>query len=151
MKVSDKMIKAMHNEVEKFCVPELCRLMKETKDPFVNVIYDCEPLEKKFWNNVVLVGDAAHSTTPHCARSTNMSVLDAAVLGKCLENWGLENLHLALSDYQSARLPVMAKIKQGLVLHDREPFNLKNSSPEDCHELQQRNVPFFADVPLVLR
>ncbi|GAB4854141.1 hypothetical protein Ancab_022725 [Ancistrocladus abbreviatus] len=161
MKVSDEMIKAMHNEAEKFWAPELCRLMKETKDPFVNVIYDCEPLEKIFWNNVVLVGDAAHPTTPHCARSTNMSVLDAAVLGKCLENWGLENLHLALSEYQSTRLPVVAKqvlharrlgrIKQGLVLHDREPFDRKNSSPEDCHELQQRNVPFFADVPLVLR
>ncbi|GAB4854142.1 hypothetical protein Ancab_022726 [Ancistrocladus abbreviatus] len=163
MKVSDESIKAMHVEAEKVWVPELCRLMKETKDPFVNVIYDADPLEQLFWDNVVLVGDAAHPTTPHCARSTNMSVLDAAVLGKCLEKWGVENLQSALSEYQSTRLPIVSKqvlharrlgqIKQGLVLqlHDREPSDLKKACPEDCQWLQLRNVPFFDDVPPTLR
>ncbi|GAB4837542.1 hypothetical protein Ancab_002395 [Ancistrocladus abbreviatus] len=89
-----------------------------------------------------------------------MPVLDAAVLGKCLKKWGLENLHSALSEYQSTRVPVVTKqvlharrlgqIKQGLALHDREPFDPKKASPEECHELQQKNVPFFADVPLML-
>lgn len=158
MKVRGDMIQKMHQEAEKVWVPEFARVMKETKEPFINVIYDSDPLEKIFWDNVVLIGDAAHPTTPHGVRSTNMSILDAEVLGKCLKKWGADNLHSALEEYQSIRQPVTSKqvlhsrrvgrIKQGLVLPDREPFDPKTASPEDCQELQQKNMPFFADVPL---
>ena len=55
----------MHQEAEKVCVLELVRVMKETKDPFLNFIYDSNPLEQIFWNNVVLIGDVANPTTPH--------------------------------------------------------------------------------------
>lgn len=159
-KVRTDMIEKMHEEAEKVWVPELVRIIKETKEPFLNVIYDCDPLERVFWDNVVLIGDAAHPTTPHGLRSTNMSILDAAVLGKCLEKWGVENLSFALEEYQSIRLPVTSKqvlhsrqlgrIKQGLVLRDREPFDPKTASFEDCQELQQMNMPFFAGIPLIL-
>ncbi|GMH07007.1 hypothetical protein Nepgr_008847 [Nepenthes gracilis] len=161
MKVSEEMIKEMHKEAEKLWLPELSRLMKQTKEPFLNVIYDSDPLEQIFWGNVVLVGDAAHPTTPHCLRSTNMSVLDAAVLGKCLEKWGAENLCSALGEYQSARLPVVSvqvrharrlgQIKQGLALHDHPPFDPQEASPEEYRELQQRYIPFFAAVPQILQ
>lgn len=160
MKVSSDMIEKMHQEAEMAWAPELVRVMKETKEPFLNAIYDCDPLEQIFWDNVVLIGDAAHPTTPHGLRSTNMSVLDAAVLGKCLEKWGVENLSSALEEYQSTRLPVTSKqvlharrlgrLKQGLILADREPFDPKTASLEDCEELQQKNMPFFADIPLPL-
>ena len=160
MKVSSEMVQKMHQEVEKVWVPELVRVMKETKDPFLNFIYDSDPLEQIFWDNVVLVGDAAHPTTPHGLRSTNMSVLDAAILGKCLAKSGAENLQSALTEYQSTRLPVVSKqvlharrmgrIKQGLVLPDREPFDPKYARSEDYQELQQKNMPFFDDVPLLL-
>ncbi|CAK9176319.1 unnamed protein product [Ilex paraguariensis] len=160
MKVSSDMIEKMHNAAEKVWVPELMKVIKETKEPFLNVIYDSDPLEQIFWDNVVLIGDAAHPTTPHGLRSTNMSILDAAVLGKCLEKWGVENLKSALEEYQSTRLPVILKqvlhsrrlgrIKQGLILPDRKPFDPKNTCPEDCQELQQKNMPFFADVPFEL-
>ncbi|KAK9273601.1 hypothetical protein L1049_018411 [Liquidambar formosana] len=126
MKVRGDMIQKMHQEAEKVWVPEFAQVMKETKEPFINVIYDSDPLEKIFWDNVVLIGDAAHPTTPHGVRSTNMSILDAEVLGKCLKKWGADNLHSALEEYQSTRLPVTSKqvlhsrrvgrIKQGLVL-----------------------------------
>ena len=86
MKVSSEMVQNMHREAEKVCVPELVRLMKESKDPFLNFIYDSDPLERIFWDNVVLVGDAAHPTTPHASSSTNMSILDVAVLGKLVAN-----------------------------------------------------------------
>jgi len=65
--------------------------------------------------NVVLVGDVAHPTTPHCFRNTNMSILDAAVLGKCIEKWVAEKLESALEEYQFIRLPVTSK----QVLHAR--------------------------------
>lgn len=109
MKVSDDMIKKMHKEAENVWVPELVTVIKETKEPFINVIYDSDPLDQLFWDNVVLVGDAAHPTTPHGLRSTNMSLLDAAVLGTCLEKWGPENLQSALQEYQSIRLTVVSE------------------------------------------
>lgn len=160
MKVNNDMIQKMHQEAEQVWIPELVKVIKETKDPFLNFIYDSDPLEKIFWDNVVLVGDAAHPTTPHCLRSTNMSILDAAVLGKCIEKWGPEKLGSALEEYQFVRLPVTSKevlysrrlgrLKQGLVLPDREPFDPKLIRPEDCQELLLRNTPFFNDEPLSL-
>ncbi|XP_058200962.1 uncharacterized protein LOC131315788 isoform X1 [Rhododendron vialii] len=160
-KVSSDMIQKMHEAAEKVWVPELARIMKETAEPFINVIYDCVPLEQIFWDNVVLVGDAAHPTTPHGLRSTNMTILDAAVLGKCLKKWGVEALHSALGEFQSIRLPVtskqvlhsrkMGRIKQGLVLSDRKPFDPKVATPEECYDLQQKYMPFFGEVPSILQ
>ncbi|XP_008792123.2 aurachin C monooxygenase/isomerase isoform X1 [Phoenix dactylifera] len=158
-KVSDEMTKKMHVEAEKVWLPELAKVMKETKEPFINVIYDSEPLPQLFWDNVVLVGDAAHPTTPHGLRSTNMSILDAEILGQCLEKWGLENLGLALKEYQMIRLPVISmqvlharklgRVKQGLVLDDQKTFDPTMAAPEECLQLQQRSMPYFESAPLL--
>ncbi|KAJ8751710.1 hypothetical protein K2173_025881 [Erythroxylum novogranatense] len=160
MKVSSDMIENMYQEAEKIWVPELVRVMRETKDPFLNFIYDCDPLEQIVWDNVVLIGDAAHPTSPHGLRSTNMSILDAAVLGKCLEKWGPNNLPSALEEYQRTRLPVTSKqvlhsrrvgrIKQGLSLPDRVTFDPQEASTKECEELQQKLVPFFGGAPLTI-
>ncbi|KVH99750.1 uncharacterized protein LOC112519599 [Cynara cardunculus var. scolymus] len=159
IKVSDNMIKKMQEEAEKVWVPELVRVIKETKEPFLNVIYDCDPLEQIVWDRVVLVGDAAHPTTPHGLRSTNMSVLDAAVLGQCLMKSGVENLSAGLKEYQSIRVPVTSKqvlhsrrlgrMKQGLVLADGKVFDPKTCNLEECRDLQQKNMPGFNDMPPV--
>ncbi|MQM17933.1 hypothetical protein Taro_050915 [Colocasia esculenta] len=158
MKVSEDMIEKMHEEAERTWVPELARVIKETKQPFINVIYDGDPLPQLFWGNVVLAGDAAHPTTPHGLRSTNMSILDAGVLGHCLEKWGLDNLSSALEEFQSIRLPVVSKqvlhsrrmgrVKQGLLLADQRSFDPKAATEEDCEVLQQKNMPFFVCAPL---
>ncbi|XP_022881530.1 uncharacterized protein LOC111398712 [Olea europaea var. sylvestris] len=159
-KVSRDMIEEIYEAAEMVWFPEFVKLMRETKEPFLNAIYDSEPPEQVVWDNVVLIGDAAHPVSPHGARSTNMSILDAAVLGKCLEKWGFENLNSALEEYQSIRLPVNAeqvlfsrrlgRMKQGLVLPDREPFDPRTASEEDCVKLQLRNIPFFSEIPSIL-
>lgn len=161
MKVSIDMMDKMRKEAEQVWRPELARLIKETKEPFINVMYDCDPLQKIFWDNVVLVGDAAHPTTPHGLRSTNMSILDASVLASCLNKWGPKNLASALKEYQEFRVPVtsqqvlysrrLGRIKQGLPLHGQEgeAFDPKTSSPLQWEELlQQKNMPFFRDLLL---
>ncbi|XP_068648872.1 uncharacterized protein [Aristolochia californica] len=158
MKVTPEMIEKIHQEADKIWIPELARVMQETKDPFINVIYDADPLPRLFWDNVVLVGDAAHPTSPHGLRSTNMSIMDAGILGQCLQKWGLDKLGSALEEFESIRLHVVAKqilysrrlgrIKQGLVFdNDNKIFDPKNVSSEDCKELRQRNMPFFERVP----
>ncbi|XP_030543119.1 aurachin C monooxygenase/isomerase-like [Rhodamnia argentea] len=158
-KVSDDMIQKMYQDAEKIWHPALVQLMRETKEPFINAIYDCDPLERIVWDKVALVGDAAHPTTPHSSRSTNMSILDAAVLARCLEKWGVENLGAALEEYQSIRLPIASKqvlharragrMKQGLMLPDSKPFNPNTATREECKMLPQRSVPFFGHNPLL--
>ncbi|XP_038886774.1 aurachin C monooxygenase/isomerase-like [Benincasa hispida] len=161
MKVNETMVKKLHQQVDEIWVPELAKVVKETKDPFINVIYDCDPLEQIVWDNVVLVGEAAHPTTPHCARSTNMALLDAFVLGECLLKWGLLDLKSALAEYQSLRLPVIyaqvlhsrhvGRIKQGSTLSDRERFDPSAATTtQNFPELQIRNTPFLDDVPRVI-
>ncbi|EYU21936.1 hypothetical protein ABFS82_01G029100 [Erythranthe guttata] len=160
-KVSQDMIEEMYELAEKVWIPELVKVMRETKDPFLNAIYDSEPLEQLYWNNnVVLIGDAAHPITPHSARATNMSILDAAVLGKCLEKWGPENLGSALEEYQSIRLPVAkeqvlysrrsGRIKQRLPVSGREIFDPMTASEEESKVLQIRNTPYFNVMPSIL-
>ncbi len=51
--------------------------MQATKAPFINAIYDREPLDQWVFGCIVLVGEAAHPTTPHGLRSTNMAICDA--------------------------------------------------------------------------
>lgn len=158
--MSTAAVEHMHHEAEKVWLPEFVKVMKQTEEPFLNTIYDCDPLGKVFWDNVVLVGDAAHPTTPNGGRSTNMSISDAAVLGHCLQKWGAENLFSALEEYQSMRVPVSSKqvlhsrrvgrIKQGLDLPDRRPFDPETASQEECAELQHKSMPFFYDVPSFL-
>ncbi|KAJ6827227.1 uncharacterized protein M6B38_368930 [Iris pallida] len=157
MKVREDMITKMHEEAKNVWVPELAKVIVETNEPFINAIYDSDPLPQLIFDNVVLVGDAAHPTTPHGLRSTNMSVLDAAILGHCLEKWGLESLTYALDEFQKVRLPVVSsqvlharqlgRIKQGLVLQDHKVFDPRMITPEECLQLQQRNMPFFGTTP----
>ncbi|KAK1312465.1 hypothetical protein QJS10_CPA07g00566 [Acorus calamus] len=153
MKVNHEMVTKMHDEADKVWVPELARLMKQTESPFVNVIYDCDPPPRLAWGgNVVLVGDAAHPTSPHGLRSTNMSVLDAAVLGQCLQKCGPNGLASALEEYESLRLPVVAaqvahsrrlgRVKQGLGVGGEEGLF-------DVNSLQQRWMPFFGSAACV--
>jgi 2-polyprenyl-6-methoxyphenol hydroxylase-like FAD-dependent oxidoreductase len=52
-------------------------LLQATKAPFINAIFDREPLERWVFGRVVLAGEAAHPTTPHALRSTNMAIADA--------------------------------------------------------------------------
>lgn len=75
-----KMVAAAEEEL----TPEMAGLIRATPSPFLQAICDKEPLKKMVWGRVVLLGEAAHPTTPHAARSTNMSIMDAVTLSKCL-------------------------------------------------------------------
>ncbi|KAH6836767.1 oxidoreductase family protein [Perilla frutescens var. hirtella] len=158
-KVSRDMIEDMYESAEKVWIPELVKVMQATEEPFLNAIYDSEPLDQFYWDNVVLIGDAAHPISPHGGRSTNMSILDAVVLGKCLEKWGAGNLSSALEEYQSIRLHVaseqvlfsrrMGRIKQRLPLPDRELFDHMIASQEESKVLHLRNIPYFNHIPSI--
>ena len=50
-----------------------------------NDIIDLEPLTQFAFNRVVLMGDAAHATTPNMGQGACMAIEDAVVLANCLD------------------------------------------------------------------
>ncbi|BAF19904.1 uncharacterized protein [Oryza sativa Japonica Group] len=171
MKVNEATVSEMKEEAERVWCPELARLIGETAEPFVNVIYDAEPLPGLSWagGRVALVGDAAHPTTPHGLRSTNMSILDARVLGCCLARWGgdgnaepTSTPRRALAEYEAARRPVVAaqvlharrlgRLKQGLGMGsagDGEGFDARTATEEEISQLRQSSMPYFSGAPTI--
>ncbi len=50
-----------------------------------NDIVDLKPLKKFAYGNILLLGDAAHATTPNMGQGACMAIEDAAVLARCLD------------------------------------------------------------------
>ncbi|GLJ32651.1 hypothetical protein SUGI_0656950 [Cryptomeria japonica] len=152
-KVDKSTIEKMHEEASETWGPELSALMKATSEPFINVLYDREPLKQFVWNHVVLVGDAAHPTSPHANRSTNMSIIDASVLGQSIAKWGFDKISIALAEYESIRLPVTSQqvlysrrlglLKQGFLFDPPHSFPWFEADANLCDQLLQRNMPCF--------
>ncbi|KAI5065163.1 hypothetical protein GOP47_0019858 [Adiantum capillus-veneris] len=123
-KADDEAIEAMRVESKHVWSEELASLMQGTPAPFLNAIFDREPLKQLVWGRIVLVGEAAHPTSPHVLRSTNMSIMDADVLGQCMVkfDWQVDE---ALKEYEALRLPqaeqqvlfsrYLGQVKQGLL------------------------------------
>eukprot|EP00884_Botryococcus_braunii_P019590 jgi/Botrbrau1/6314/Bobra.0339s0024.1 len=129
--------------------PALALLMKETTNPFINAIYDRDPVQEWVFGRVVLCGEAAHPTTPHGLRATNMAICDAAALGKAISgNRG--NVNAALRDFQNARIPPtsqevlfsrrLGRLKQGMVEGFPSSQRWSTIAPEEAAALAQRNL-----------
>ena len=54
------------------------------KNILLNDIHDLNPIDRYAFGNVVLIGDAAHATTPNLGQGACQSVEDAVVLADCL-------------------------------------------------------------------
>ncbi|HEV2801736.1 MAG TPA: FAD-dependent monooxygenase [Pyrinomonadaceae bacterium] len=68
-----------------------------------NDIYDLRPLKR--WGNgrVVLLGDAAHPTTPNMGQGACMAIESSVILARSLSQ--ANNLPVALSRYEAERMP----------------------------------------------
>ena len=73
-----------------------------------NDIADLKPLRQFVYNRVVLLGDAAHATTPNMGQGACQAIEDAVVLGQCLQQEPV--LERALSEYEKRRLRRTAKV-----------------------------------------
>ncbi|KAK9814697.1 hypothetical protein WJX72_010067 [[Myrmecia] bisecta] len=98
-------VQQLRQDAESTWASPFAAVVKATARPFVNVIYDKDPLDRWAYGRVVLVGEAAHPTTPHGSRSTNMSIQDAVALGACLTQCG-NDVPRALHMYEELRLPI---------------------------------------------
>lgn len=161
----DDAIAKMIEEANEVLTPEMTMLLRTTKAPFLQAICDREPLKRMVWGRVVLLGEAAHPTTPHAARSTNMSIMDAVTLGHCISSSSnstttvaslnkplrSQSIFAALAEYESLRLPATTQqllfsrylglLKQGH-LHP-SGFSWLQASPIECEKLVQAHWNTF--------
>jgi 2-polyprenyl-6-methoxyphenol hydroxylase-like FAD-dependent oxidoreductase len=67
-------------------IPEL--LARTQNDQLIwSDIIDLKPLTRFAFDNIVLMGDAAHATTPNMGQGACMAVEDAATLANCIEDY----------------------------------------------------------------
>ncbi|MFK8009294.1 MAG: FAD-dependent monooxygenase [Saprospiraceae bacterium] len=68
----------------------------------VNEINDLKPIKKWHTNNICLIGDAAHATTPNMGQGACQSIEDALALSLCLEKE--KDVEKAFSNFQKLRI-----------------------------------------------
>ncbi len=75
-------------------------------------IVDREPLERWTDRNVTLLGDACHAMTPYMAQGAAMAIEDAAVLSRCLDGVGREEVAKAFRRFESSRKDRTVRVQQ---------------------------------------
>ncbi|MER2999136.1 FAD-dependent monooxygenase [Pontibacter populi] len=84
-------------------------LASTTPDQIIwNDIADLEPLKHFVYGRVVLLGDAAHATTPNMGQGACQAIEDAVVLAQCLKQE--PELAVALKKYEKRRKARTAKV-----------------------------------------
>ncbi len=79
-------------------------IIKSTKKEQINTaeISDLKPTNIWYKENVCLIGDSAHATTPNMGQGACQAIEDAYVLSECLSKYKTTK---AFSEYQNLRLP----------------------------------------------
>lgn len=88
-------------------VPELIR---ETQPEYIlhHDILDIKPLRQFAFGRIVLLGDAAHATTPNMGQGAGQAIEDAIVLGHAFQQF--PDLKKALAFYEEKRVARTAKV-----------------------------------------
>ncbi|WP_418128959.1 FAD-dependent monooxygenase [Staphylococcus sp. HKU1] len=76
-------------------------------DILLHDIYDIKPLKSFVDQRVVLLGDAAHATTPNMGQGAGQAMEDAVVLANCLATYNFEE---ALQRYDNLRVKHTKKV-----------------------------------------
>ncbi|HYG38845.1 MAG TPA: FAD-dependent monooxygenase [Cytophagales bacterium] len=84
-----------------FPVSQLIELTKDA-DLFHNDIMDIKPINQFAFNNVLLVGDAAHATTPNMGQGACQAIEDALFVANCLKKY--QTPALAFKKFEKLRI-----------------------------------------------
>ena len=91
-------------------IPEIISATKNEQLIWGDII-DLKPLDKFSFGNIVLMGDAAHATTPNMGQGACMAIEDAVILANCLGR--TPEPTIAFEEFESMRLPRTKKIVNG--------------------------------------
>src|SRR5882724_11980264 len=75
-------------------------------------IVDRDSLEHWADRNVTLLGDACHPMTPYMAQGAAMAIEDAAVLSRCLEGVGRDEVSNAIRRFEASRKDRTVRVQQ---------------------------------------
>lgn len=100
-------IAAMRLDADLKLAPQFAAIVRATKAPFLQPIYDLEAQHLAF-GRVALVGDAAFVARPHVGAGVTKAAEDAWALAEALDS--SSDVATALAAYEAARLPQGQKI-----------------------------------------
>jgi|TARA_B110000259_G_C13993045_1_gene393302 2-polyprenyl-6-methoxyphenol hydroxylase-like FAD-dependent oxidoreductase len=131
-------------------------IIKSTKKEHINTaeISDLKPTNIWFKENVCLIGDSAHATTPNMGQGACQAIEDAFVLSECLHKYEISK---AFSEYQKLRLPkahqvVKASWLVGKMAHLKNPIliGLRNQmlrlTPTSVNRKQNEQIFQLAEI-----
>lgn len=103
-------------------------VIRSTDDDKViwNDIIDIPPISRFAFDNVVLMGDAAHATTPNLGQGACMAIEDAAVLAQCVQ-LNAANIADAFREFERKRIARTTSVvrdswRMGQVAQWQNPF-----------------------------
>lgn len=108
--------------------PIIKEILKSTKKGQINTveISDLKPTQIWFKENICLIGDAAHATTPNMGQGACQAIEDAYVISECLHKYNFDSAFL---EYQKIRLPKAHQVVKmswfvGKIAHLKNPISI---------------------------
>ncbi|MCU7616653.1 FAD-dependent monooxygenase [Chryseobacterium sp. PBS4-4] len=103
--INDKNFREKIDLIEEFSDfdPLVLQILEATKPEkiILNDIIDLAPIPKWFSENLCLIGDAAHATTPNMGQGACQSIEDAYIIGKLLKK--NKNFNSVFEEFQNIR------------------------------------------------
>lgn len=113
--------KARDSRIAKYSIPDLHSIFHDFHRPIPQIIQttdheslihndilDIKPIQQYAFGRIVLLGDAAHATTPNLGQGAGQTMEDAYVLARCLDAAG--DPVMAFKEYDRKRLGRTRKI-----------------------------------------
>jgi len=107
--IRPELIASMRADAERLLAPQFATLVRATKAPFLQPIYDFEATAIGF-GHVALIGDAAFIARPHIGAGVTKAAEDALALVRALQESA--DIPTALARYNAERLPAGRAIVQ---------------------------------------
>ncbi|MFB6455301.1 FAD-dependent monooxygenase [Chitinophaga sp. Hz27] len=101
-------------------------------------LYDFEPIDTWYKGRVVLLGDAAHATTPNLGQGASQAIEDALMLSNCIAQ--TKNYTDAFRSYQEQRIARVRKVV-GISWKLAQITNWKGAIATTIRDMMVRMVP----------
>jgi 6-hydroxynicotinate 3-monooxygenase len=75
-------------------------------------VFDREPVDRWCGTRIAMLGDACHPLRPYMAAGAAMAIEDAAVLARCISEFGREDAAESFAWYEANRMPRVQKVQQ---------------------------------------
>jgi 6-hydroxynicotinate 3-monooxygenase len=92
--------------------PELRQIVTAAPEVTKWPVFDREPVDTWSGGGIVLLGDACHPLRPYMAAGAAMAIEDAAVLARCIAEFGKESAEESFAWYEANRKPRVGEVQR---------------------------------------